>query len=209
MDSSPLNCRPSPSVRGMTRYVVHPPGRSRIFLVSFAVLATMGLTGCSTFAEPAPAQEALVVEATPMFASDAEASAAAEAAYRNYIDVSDQIARDGGANPERLEALVSQDLYSQQLEEYGDVLAKGLRATGASTFDSFKLESYDPYSGEIRVYVCIRVSSIRVVSKAGADVTPVERPDDLPLQVTFVRESDTGAHLSISASDVWSGKNFC
>lgn len=144
-----------------------------------------------------------------MFASDEEALVAAEAAYRNYIDVSDQIARDGGVNVERLEPFISADLYHQQIQEYADVASKGLRASGASMFDSFKLESYDPARDEIRAYVCIRVANIRVMDSADNDVTPPDRNNDLPLQIVFARGLESEQSLSISQSEVWPGTNFC
>ena len=137
-----------------------------------------------------------------MFASDEEALAAAELAYRNYIAVSDQIANDGGAGAERLEPFVSEELYRQQAQEYADVLSQGLRATGASTFDTFNLESYDTESGVIRAYVCIRVSNIRVVDMAGLDVTPSTRNNDLPLQIAFLSGALAGEPIRITQSEV-------
>ncbi|MBK5238990.1 MAG: hypothetical protein JJE28_07770 [Actinomycetales bacterium] len=183
--------------------------RSRTAHLSFVALTALVLAGCSINAEPAPPQATPVIAATPMFASDEEALVAAEAAYRNYIDVSDQIARDGGVNVERLEPFISADLYHQQIQEYADVASKGLRASGASMFDSFKLESYDPARDEIRAYVCIRVANIRVMDSAGNDVTPPDRNNDLPLQIVFARGLESEQSLSISQSEVWPGTNFC
>jgi len=193
----------------MTSPQTHIPARSRVAVLCLATLAVFVLAGCSNSARPAPPQASLVVEAMPMFASDEEALAAAELAYANYIEVSDQIARDGGANPERLEPYVSADIYRQQLAEYKDVQAKELRTSGGSTFDSFKIESYDEASGEIRAYVCLRTAGITVLNSASMDVTPVGRNNDLPLQVVFLIPANPNSLVSISQSDVWSGTNFC
>lgn len=144
-----------------------------------------------------------------MFASDEEALAAAEAAYRNYIDVSDQIARDGGLNVERLQPFVSVELYQQQVQEYADVVSKGLRAMGSSMFDSFTLESYDATKGEIRAYACLRTGDIQVLDSSSLDVTPINRNNNLPLQLVFTVSTDLDSRVSISRSDVWSGTNFC
>jgi hypothetical protein len=201
-----------PNVQAMTLSETHNPRRTRLAVVGFAALTVLFLAGCSNAVEhgtSASSREAIPAEATPMFASDKEAAAAAERAYRNYIDVSDQIARDGGANSERLEPFVSGELYAQQTHEYDDVESKGLRATGASTFDSFKLESYDNRAEIIRAYVCIRVSNIRVLDTEGNDVTPVERSDALPLQLEFVQTLNSQQELLIFKSEVWPGLNFC
>jgi hypothetical protein len=187
--------------------------RSRIGILAVTSITVLALAGCSsTEASGAPPSEISSIpnpEPTPMFASDDEALAAAELAYRNYIAVSDEIARDGGAGVERLRPFVSSELFRQQEQEYGDVLAKGLRAKGSSSFDSFRLESYDTRAEIIRVYVCIRVSNIRVVNEDGLDVTPADRSNDLPLQVVFVDDSVSETFLLISQSEVWTGTNFC
>jgi hypothetical protein len=190
-----------------------PSWRSRIGILAVTSITVLALAGCSgTEASGAPTSEISSTpnaEPTPMFASDDEALAAAELAYRNYIAVSDEIARDGGAGVERLRPFVSSKLFRQQEQEYGDVLAKGLRAKGSSSFDSFRLESYDTRAEIIRVYVCIRVSNIRVVNEDGLDVTPADRSNDLPLQVVFVDDSVSETFLLISQSEVWTGTNFC
>ena len=144
-----------------------------------------------------------------MFASDEEALAAAEAAYANYISVSDQIARDGGAGAERLQPFVSDDLYEQQRQDYEGVLAKALRTTGASTFDSFRFESYDALSGDVRAYVCLRTGGIMVLNLASENVTPVGRNNDLPLQIVFRPGANQETAIVVAGSDVWSGTNFC
>ena len=128
----------------------------------------LALAGCST-QEPA-AQPTSSTEVKPLFASDEEALAAAEAAYTNYLQVSDQIARDGGANPERLKGLVSTELYEEQLTGYRDVESKGLRAIGGSYFDEFKLQENS--SDFISTYVCLRLAQIQVIDSTGATVTP-------------------------------------
>lgn len=144
-----------------------------------------------------------------MFASDEEALAAAEAAYRNYIAVSEQIARDGGAGAARLEPFVSAELFLQESQVYADALSRGLRATGASTFDSFSLESYDRQSETIRIYVCLRTVEITVLDANAIDVTPVGRNNNLPLQIEFLGSTNLTSQIQVSESNVWAGTNFC
>lgn len=162
----------------------------------------LALAGCST-QEPA-AQPTTSTELMPLFASDEEALAAAEAAYTNYLQVSDQIARDGGANPERLKGLVSQGLLESQFDTYREVTAKKVKALGASTFFNFKLQQTS--ANNVSNYVCLDVSGIRVVDSSGVDVTPIDRPNLLPLSLNW---NVKGSQLILDSSEVWTGENFC
>ena len=166
-------------------------------------LIAFALAGCSA-QQPAPKETTAAADQKPLFASDEEALAAAQAAYANYLDVSDQIARDGGANPERLKGLVSDSLYSEQVSGYKDVNAKGLKASGASTFDNFRIQ--DITDSSITNYVCLRLSGIHVIDSSGSDVTPSGRDDNLPLQMEWKQVS---GKLVLEKSEVWTGQNFC
>ncbi|MDH6422318.1 hypothetical protein [Aurantimicrobium minutum] len=171
-----------------------------LFLIPIVAVA---LAACSTQATPKPQTTQAATE-KPLFATDEEALAAAQAAYANYLEVSDQIARDGGANPERLKGLISAGLYKSQLDTYSTAASNGLKAVGSSTFNHFELQNRN--SNTLTNYVCLDVSNIRVVDSANTDRTPVDRPNILPLELTWSEDSGV---LILQTSDVWSGTNFC
>ena len=166
-------------------------------------IVAVALVACSTQATPKPESTQAASE-KPLFATDEEALAAAQAAYANYLEVSDQIARDGGANPERLKGLISNELYYSQLETYSTAASNGLKAVGNSTFNRFELQKRN--SNTLTNYVCLDVSNIRVVDGTNSDRTPEDRPNILPLELTWSEESGV---LVLQTSDVWSGTNFC
>ena len=166
-------------------------------------LIAIALAGCSA-QPPAPKEATAAPEQKPLFATDAEVLAAAEAAYANYLEVSDQIARDGGANPERLKGLLSGDQYQSEVTSYQNYVSKGIHSSGQMTFDSLHIASSD--SQNVSAYLCLDSSQSRVIDSAGNDVTPSSREDRWPLLVTF--ESKNGA-LVISGSETWTGTNFC
>ena len=167
-------------------------------------LIALALAGCSA-QQPVPQQNSVSVEEKPLFASDEEALAAAQAAYANYLEVSDQIARDGGANPERLNGLVTSVQYSSELENYRSYSQAGLHASGTSTFDSFHISN--PDLENFSAYVCVDVSSSRVIDFSGKDVTGVGRADRWPLVVSF--SFDGNGNALISGNETWTGTNFC
>lgn len=166
-------------------------------------LVAVALTACAAQVTPAPTSTEAATE-KPLFATDEEALAAAQAAYTHYLEVSDQIARDGGANPERLKGLVSEALYEEQLQGYQEVESKALRAVGSSQFDHFELQNNS--GSRLQTYVCLRLSGIQVMDSNGADVTPSGRNNDLPLALGWVTSKGS---MILETSEIWTGQNFC
>ena len=166
-------------------------------------LIAIALAGCSA-QQPAPKETAAATDQKPLFATDEEALAAAQSAYAKYLEVSDQIARDGGANPERLEGMLSGGQYQTEVSSFQNYVSKGIHSTGQMTFDSLHIANSN--SQNLSAYLCLDSSQSRVIDAAGNDVTPSSRQDRWPLLVTF--ESKNGA-LLISGSETWTGTNFC
>lgn len=167
-------------------------------------VVALSLTACSvTSTTPAPVNTSSAE--TPAFATDEEALAAAQAAYAEYLQVSDQIARDGGANPERLSKYVSNSLFDEEIKGFQEIQTSALKAIGNSKFDTLHLQSND--GGSISTYLCIDHSMIRIFDTSGTDVTNPTRSDRIPLVVTFqVLNND---RLIIEKSETWSGENYC
>lgn len=175
----------------------------RLLPVLAISIASLTLVGCST-TTPEAIPTSSSVEQAPAFASDEEALAAAQAAYAEYLSVSDQIARDGGSNPERLKPLVSGDQYSQEINSFEAYSSGGLRSVGEMTFDTFHKAGQD--QSDISFYLCLDSSQSRVFNELGEDVTPHERVDRWPMYVTF---SINKSKLLVASSETWSGQNFC
>jgi hypothetical protein len=166
-------------------------------------LIAIALAGCAA-QQPMPQQSSIADEQKPLFASDEEALAAAQAAYANYLEVSDQIARDGGANPERLESLVSKELFQESNEVFSTYAKNFIKVEGSTTFDSLHIAEVSPRSAKF--YVCLDVSRTKVLSADDFDITPQERQNRLPI-VFEIKESNSLA--TIESSEVWTGRNYC
>jgi hypothetical protein len=168
----------------------------------------LSLTGCTS----APAEPTATPSptATPVFASDEEALAAAEKAYADYLAMSDMIFRDGGKHPERLEAVATAAIVESESEAFAEVERNGWHAEGESKFDSVKLQSanYPSWSAtSITLYVCSDVSGLDVLDPAGVSVVAQDRPSRQPFQVTFVGNS--AERLLLERKELWEGVGVC
>lgn len=175
--------------------------RSILVAAGAAVLLVV-LAGCD---EPPPHVTPVPTPSvTAVFASDEEALAAAEESYRAYLAVSDQILHEGGTNSDRISPYVTSSELANTLEGFSKIQMASLHTQGATHFDNMTLERYGP--SDVDVYVCLDVAEVRVLDASGADVTPTERVDRLPLELGFVAY---GSSILVDRSDSWTGDDFC
>jgi hypothetical protein len=177
-------------------------------IIALAALTLM-LTGCvpaDPVVTPVP-----VPSTTPLFATDADALKAAEDAYAAYLKVSDQILRDGGADPERIDAVATGEARTIERSGYVKLRASGEHSQGASTYDSASLEFYDKSASQgdevVRIYVCQDISKTDIVDSQGLSVIKAGRVVRIPLEVGF--ETSFSNRLIVSSDEVWAGKGVC
>ncbi|MGV8895510.1 MAG: hypothetical protein ACOH10_04545 [Rhodoglobus sp.] len=175
--------------------------RTSIALVALAVLL---LSGC--LPQPSTVTPSPEASSTPVFASDEEALAAATAAYAAYSAMSDQIAADGGADPERMKPLTTTEWFEKDLKQFDEFAETGNRLSGTTTFNSIALQSLDDEM--LALYLCVDVSATRILDSNGGDVTPAGRPERVPLEVGFDLSKAPG-ELLLASSQVWNGESFC
>lgn len=169
--------------------------------VAGVVGVLLALTGC-VGSEPLPTLPPTPT-ATPIFASEEEALAAAADAYAEYLGMSALIASEGGANPERIEPFVTEARLEVELRGFAIARSTGLRILGASEFQVEALQRVDQDHGvEVVFYACWDASGSRVLNSDGADVTPVDRVDRALLEVVMVMEADSN-HFLLESDDPW------
>jgi hypothetical protein len=175
-----------------------------------AVAVLLALAGCvpsDSHASAAPS-----ASATPLFASDAEALAAAEKAYAAYLRVSAEITADGGSDSSRIDPLVTKAQAVKEHETYRFFADKSLRTTGVPTLGSVELQQVTYRStgdAELALYVCVDATSVRVIDLAGEDVTPSDRVDQMSLEVTMRSSEAQPTQLLLAESNTWSGAGVC
>jgi len=179
----------------------------RVSVLVLAALAVFALSGCFAAAPVEP--PASSPSAAPVFASEEEALAAATEAYAAYLAVSDQVANDGGVDLNRLKTHVSVEYFEEQKASYSELLDAGLRTSGSTTFQPPKLQSLEQNdrAALMTIYVCVDVTTVRVLDEASADVTPITRPDQYPLVVEI--EGTKASQLLLRSSLPWAGESFC
>jgi hypothetical protein len=171
------------------------------FIVASLVVASM--TGCLP-SDPAPVP---TVEATlePLFESDEEALAAAEELFIKYLAVSDLVAQEGGADPERLAEYVTQEWLDTEVEAFEKLAESGVRQVGTSRYSDATLQQAS--IDVVVMYVCTDSSGTRFVNGEGADVTPVDRQLNLRLEVTFAGSAE--GDLLLDGISPWSDDAGC
>ena len=174
----------------------------RVKALILVPLVAVALTACAAQVTPVPTSTEAVTE-KPLFATDEEALSAAQAAYANYLEVSDQIARDGGANPERLKALVSSTQYPIEIAPFKELQSSGATMSGSSSFDQLHIQSID--SKVVSAYLCLDNSAVVLNQTDGSQKQSTNQR--WPLLVSFSENSD--GSLVLSGSETWTGTNFC
>lgn len=172
-------------------------------IAATAVAALVLLAGCvppTPTAVPTPVPTTSPA-AEPVFASDAEALAAAEEAYVAYLAMSDLIAQEGGRNPERIAPFVTEEQLAVELEGFESLRVSGARAVGESTYFNSVLQEMIEIDGGVEVVV-LACLDLRGVSVVGADDAVVRDNTGIApftVQLDFLRlasSSDAGLLLS-------------
>lgn len=172
----------------------------RSLLVMF--LGVILLSGCvprpaAQPPEPAPSN-------SPVFASEEEALAAAVAAYEAYLKVSDEIAADGGAHPERLKDLVTEEWYEKEVEVFHLIGQAGIHQDGASTARNAELQQIS--LGQLTINICADASATRYLDANGVDVTSADRYTLVTNEVLFQIGPE---QLLLVSSTPWRESSLC
>ncbi|WP_157981708.1 hypothetical protein [Protaetiibacter intestinalis] len=143
--------------------------------------------------------------ADPVFASDEEALAAAEEAYRAYISAVDDILASGGVDSGQLDGLVSPEVLAVQEEGFQQFRDLGWRATGSTILRNFTLQQFDGESMLV-LYVCSDVSDVDVVDAEGVSQVSADRPTTTTFESSLAYD---GRRFTVETDDPWEGSGVC
>jgi hypothetical protein len=176
--------------------------------LSVGVALTLALTGCAPDAAvPTPPEPTV----EPIFASDEEALAAAEAAYAAYLEVSDQVLKAGAEDTEPLRSVVSPRFYQAELGSLEEFSAAGYRITGTTTVRDTRLQQFNPGTVEdvVIIYLCSDVSAVDVLDGAGNSVVGADRPNQTSFEVGFDIADENPPELAVAWREPWQGTETC
>jgi len=175
-------------------------------LAAATALLLAGCTGDDAIVLPGPDPTT-----APVFATDEDALAAAEVAYGEYLRASDAITAKNGADPNTIGEYVHSEYLPEVLEVFENYRVEGLVTEGVIAFDSVDLQQYsDDLVGPVTItfYVCLDVTRARLLDAEGDDVTPPERDDRVPLEVSM-ESAERTSELLVKSSELWTGADFC
>ena len=177
--------------------------------LAIATLIACSVAGCLPL-DPAPLPT-IAPTGTPLFSSDEEALAAAEEAYAAYLAVSDQIAQEGGANPDRLAAYVTDEWLVNEVDAFTRLAETGRRQIGQTTFRNTALQQYEvsPMGESITVYACLDFGATKFVDELGQDVSAPERLTVATFEIQLAVSKDRTAQLLVSGSELWETQSVC
>ncbi len=171
------------------------------------LVVTLLLAGCVP-SEPnvTPVPEP---SATPIFASDEEALAAATDAYAKYLEVSDAIFANGGEGADALSEVLAGDQLQIENDGFVQVQTNGWHSIGSTKFDQVVLQQFDPTSNGASIvvaYLCEDISGTQVLNATGESVRAEGLRERSLYEVTF-DASPEASSLLVSDKDIWgSGK---
>jgi hypothetical protein len=172
-----------------------------------------GQAGDSVEAPDADAQSSDSATLAPLFASDEEALAAARATYEAFLNATDTVMAEEGADPDRIDEFATPELASSEKASIFQFVERGDRLEGRAQVDSVSLQSYSGNdlggSEEMTVYVCVDISTVDVLDKQGNSTVASTRPDRVPFQVTFEPVTTESPKLLVSSKTVWTGDGVC
>lgn len=157
------------------------------------------LTGCGPAERaPAPTPTASATHA-PLFSTDEEALAAAEEAYRKYLEVVDvSLATGDGSRLAEVATGPALESASAAVESW---VAEGRKQSGSSHGTAVQLVFFD--DRYVEVYACLDVSQVVVTPAVGS--TGESSIYSVVVGVAYDRD---GA-AKVESEEAWGGKPFC
>jgi hypothetical protein len=177
--------------------------------LALVVLSALALTGCVQ--QPSHVIPTSEPSVAPVFKSDAAALAAAKKAYLGYLAVSDEVAHDGGTDPQRFASVVTSSWLSEEKSSAAQLLSSGRKQVGVTRVTGVRLQETSQHGqvASVSIYACLDLSGVQYVdAQSGANAVPA--PSGLvAIQVNFESSAMAPKHLLVERNTPWQGADFC
>jgi hypothetical protein len=190
---------------------------ARSLAATFAGISIVSMAGCAAAGAAPPTRSPSPPVSTPtiapVLATDEAALAAAEAAYRGYIETADQIITEGGINPERIEQYATGPFANTEYDFYESIKQDGRRGTGTSTFSNMTLHrvKQDATAGKfvVVVTVCSDVTGTDMLDASGRSIVPADYDPTTPYWVGFFLADTSGTALKVADAGLAEQEGVC
>jgi hypothetical protein len=176
-----------------------------VFVVAVATVVL--LAGC---VGPAPTPTPTEAVSEPVFASEEEALAAAEAVFAKYVEAASAVANSGGADMSPFDGLLTEKQMTDETAFAEKLRSEGRVLVGSYTFEQFKGQQVDIQSPEgvyVQAYACLDFSTSHFEVN-GEPVDDQDNRDVVPIETVLVA-SPGSPELRIDGLETWTGENFC
>lgn len=150
--------------------------------------------------------------ATPVFASDEEALAAATDAYAKYLTNVDEslMTYQTSKLNEYSEGFALSDAIAQaeKYEKNHERQVGNARVKASFIATAESVLGNAPSDEPVQIYVCIDLSGVDIVDASGTSVVSVDRPDITPMFVSLIWEPRRG-HFVVIEESIWGGSIDC
>ena len=178
--------------------------------VALAALATLLLSGCLP-STPVVTPEPLP-SSTPVFASDADALAAATDAYRGYTQAVDVAL--SSYDLQWLAEVALDAALKQATDRVAEYKSNEEHQVGRTTVESTSLVTSGSSLGTsghdepFQIYACLDLSDVNVFDSSGISRVDSDRPDRIPMIVGLTWRNDRGTFV-VTEEDLWGGNGVC
>lgn len=166
------------------------------------LILAVSLAGCVP-ADPAAAP-------TPSFSNEAEAFAAAEATYREYVKALNAVDLSDPETFEGVYAWTTGEANAGARESFTQMHANGWAVSGTTT--AARIEATrptSPRSGLIYIAVCLDVSAVEVTDEGGQSVVQEGRSDQQAMLVALIPDAKSPTLLLIADISGREGEPRC
>src|SRR5690606_1313199 len=161
------------------------------------------LSGCTGSPDPAPTTTA------PLFATEAEAFAAAEATYRAYVDALNAVDLSDPATFEPVFALTAGEANNIDKQGLSGYHASGYIVSGESVVEVLEPLLFNHGTSQVDIAVCLDVSQVELVDSHGQTLVSPDRVDIQSLRVTLEPRESARSRLVISMISGRDGSPEC
>lgn len=164
-------------------------------------LAALVVTGCVGEPDPAPS--------TPAFTTEAEAFAAAEQTYRNYVDALNHVDLSDPRTFEAVYQWTTDDANAADRKSLSRMHAEELTVDGETRAPVIETLTEVSTESDVKLAVCLDVSDVQLTAPDGTSAVPPDRVNVQSRLVTLEANAVSETKMLIATFEAREGEPTC